>query len=194
MNQWQQLAFRGRKDDGVESLQESDGGATWEGALNADYSWNVADQTRLRFLINSNVERDSGLQQLWYNKNGGGYSRVTAVSSDVQVASTTHYSHNDHSTNFTGRLGVNLWTDATNFALASDGISVGDWHDNGGSSWDMEPEWCLKLVEADVSDGDTILFRMRKGSGATFEVYNNTPTLTVVKPSAAAQSMIILTL
>jgi hypothetical protein len=45
-----------------------------------------------------------------------------------------------------------------------------------------EFEFCLQIVGADVTAGDTIQLRVENDAGVPFDVYTNIPTITVVEP------------
>jgi len=181
-NDLRQLAFRGRADDGVESLQESDGGATWLAALNVNFSIAVGTQFRLRILYRRNSLQSQEVS--WhYSKNGATFTAVTKSGSNVNIADTTFFAEHDDATDFTGRLGTGTWADDTNFHLLEDTNQTGGASFSSGEQ--MESEITLKWIEDDVNELDTFRFRLRNQINGVFsDGYARTPIITVLKPEA----------
>ncbi len=187
-----QLAFRGRRDNGIEQFQESDGGAEWEAALNTNYDWPLGSSTRMRFLVNRNVDTVDFRFSLYYQVDAGGWVRAVADPlNGVHVAESAWQPVVDGRGNtspFSGRLGVSGWFNGDppvppNHAFSAANEYVGDDTPDGfgmDANADAEFEWSVRANPAVISVGAVVEFRMRQQSGTLFTGYTATPSLTVV--------------
>ena len=189
-NGLEQAGFRGRFDDGVESLQESDGGATWIAALNTDWEQTPDVPFRMRILVNHPNQPlgFSGFLHMKFSYNGGPFSRpITKTSSIVRLLDTTFWENRDHSTDFVGRLGNGSW-DPFNIALIDDEPETFVLASLANQQKEIETEWNLEIVGEDVSPGDTVEFRCFRYNSVLFtRGYIFTPRLTVPDPELAEQ-------
>jgi len=169
-----QDSFRGREDDGSETA------ATWIAAANTDWTQNVDANFRIRFLIqetNGGPNNNSQLQ-LQYNKNSGGWNDVNGTSSNAQSSLSTHFADDD---NTTQQLGSGTFI-TPNSGMDEDNGLAGELNDiDFAGNDEVEVEYCLQLLSADVADGDTIQFRVLVDSTAISAT--NTPTVTVNEPT-----------
>lgn len=180
-----QVAFRGRKDDGIEGLQESDGGATWEAGLNVDYNWEIGTRTRLRFLWDRVNSASAQQNQLWSNYNGTGYQLVHPdTNPHVTLDATQFYDPATDCTEFTGRLGSGSFNADHNNTRKGSTVNEAQ---TGPVVFDanneMEFEFCMRLKHEAVVAGNTILFRLRREAGNVLTNYLNTPELTIIAPT-----------
>jgi len=192
-NQLSQTGFRGRYDDGVESLQESDGGATWIADLNTDWSQMPDITFRMRILVDhqNTATTFDDLLSMSFSHNGGEYIKIGGFSGSpvVDLVDTTFWVNGDNSTDFIGRLGTGNWDDTENLALQDDGLGIFHFLGPAGTQKEVETEWSLQIKGVDVSPGDTIDFRcFGFTTGALFSRgYIFTPRLTVLDPESDAQ-------
>lgn len=158
--------------------------------LNSDTGWLAADNTdpgdvdigtkwRIRFTIDE-TENKIGTYSaptLYANYNGGGYSLVTAASSNVRLVGSDQ-GITDTDPCSTQLLPAGAAEAFGNYGVFSDGTAAIDdilWTTKGDY---LEFEFCLEWVTGDVTDGHTCLFQMRSGA-SVLGGYNNTPTVTV---------------
>src|SRR5512139_2523990 len=83
---YDQDSFRGRNDNGSQTT------ATWKAAANANWTQNVDENFRIRFLV-QNTNNRLGSAQTWrlqYNKGGAGWNDVTASSSVVKAVDSAN--------------------------------------------------------------------------------------------------------
>jgi len=193
--------FRGgscrfRNDDGSETSDETDGGATWQALVDTNIFrlWNDPNNFRLRFTV-SRDDNDDALDAAFFFKysiNGGGFGNITSGSNQIRSRFTSHYTHQD---------------DSTDYALAGNGeeMYTGDWADstngcaigrNSGSietgtvtfAQDPTPqgiavEICLQLQQASspaVLVGDTYDIKMfTLNDGEFSQGYDFIPRITL---------------
>lgn len=163
-----QLAFRGRNDDESESL------ASWKAAQNTNWSQPTNAQFRVRFEIEETAGGNADiLARLEYNKNSAGWNPVNGSSAVVQSTASLKLINEDNTTN-------QLTASARSFVAGkvdeSDGlttqISINNQH--------TEFEFCISIIEGDVTNGDTIQLRVTN-NGTALTTYTQTPSLTVQK-------------
>ena len=190
LNRLVQAAFRVRNDDGVESLSEANGGATQIGADNTNWDQAADSPFRLRILTthaHTGTVFNSYIT-LRASYNGGAFTQVSDVSSYVRTKITSYWTNLDNSTEFAGRLGSGTWfNNPTAWGGLIDDANIGaDTYSSyfqvpDTEAREIETEWCLELVDADVSIGDTIDFRMYDIFGNIYsDGYTFTPRATVV--------------
>ena len=163
-----QDAFRGRNDDGSESA------ASWIDLLNYDWTQPVDTTFRLRFNITeSNGKNITGENTIYASYNGGTYFEVGTATSYVKLVPSSYVADDALTTQ----------------QLTSNSFVAGRFDSNGvisnvvvnGESTEME--YCLQIVGADVSDNDTISFRVYN-SDTALNAYTSTPTVTASVPAA----------
>lgn len=167
-----QRNFRFRDDDGNET------GATWREDEDTNDSIDVDTNFRLRFLVTSETASWAGKTfNLYYSLNSGSYAAVTG-STPVQFAASGNFSDGDDTTSqMSNSSGQPYVSDNNGMKQDAGGVT------NDGSQDDMfEAEWCLLIDSAQVSNGDTIDFRLYDGTTA-ISAYSVTPRLTVVEAS-----------
>lgn len=138
---------------------------------------------RLLFLENNAAASAAGLDwKLQYSLNGGGYVDVTGSSSVVKSFDSASLTDGNATTN---RATNGLTDPAATFDAGEiedvDGIILDD---PLAASGFTEQLWSLTCVSADVSNGNTIDFRVvydNTGAGYTTMTYNVTPRITVSK-------------
>lgn len=179
-------------NDGLEAFDETNGGATWEDVVNSNYDIALETNTRIRFVIARSASDFAAYNhELFYSYNGAGYLRVTASSSVIRTAGSPWYSNGDDTTDVNGRPGIGTFTPAINGGLVKySDIQSGSVIPAGPGN-DIEPEWCVKLVTADVSVSDTVALRVHSQAGTPFATYVFTPTLTVVAAPPLVQDLVI---
>jgi hypothetical protein len=167
-NTIRQQAFRGRNDDGSET------GATWIAALNANWTQAVGQAFRLRIAADTSSIAVGYVAQAQYRLNGGSWTNVNAASSVVRTALSPNFADDDPTSQQISTFDFYVGTLNESDGLAPS-VVIGD----GGT----EHEWCLQIVSADVTDGDTVEIRS-SANGIPLSVYYHTPALTVSKGGA----------
>lgn len=162
----EQLSFRGRNDDGNETT------ATWIAAVNTNWTQAAGVPFRLRY----EIEEDAGAAfvldpQLQSNKNGAGWTNVTATSAVVRAVASPNLADGTATTN---QLTQSVLAFVAGVFDSVDGLAGSQTLNNQHT----EPEYCLQLVPADVATGDTVQLRVTD-AGVALNVYTNTPSLTV---------------
>lgn len=165
-----QASFRSRNDNGSETT------ATWKQPLNTNWTQAMDVNFRIRFLIQetNNWLRNDFSAQLQYNLNGGGWNNVNAASSVARSAASASLTDGDDTTQ---QLGGGTFISNNDGVDEVDGASGGANLDFAGSD-EAEVEYCLQLRSADLSEGDTVQFRI---SG--MDIYSQTPTVTPQFPT-----------
>lgn len=194
-NRLVQASFRVRNDDGVESLSEANGGATKIVADNTNWDQVPGEAFRLRILTTHAFTGTifQGYLNLYYSKNGGAYTWIDEETPNVRTKLTSYWVNQDNSTDFVGRLGSGNWF--TNANPEGGLIDFADFDTGQATSYfsaptteqrELETEWCLQLIEADLSPGDTIDFRMYDVFGNVYsDGYTFTPRATVASAYTA---------
>lgn len=179
-----QLSFRGRKDNvtlNSTTFDDPNQPTSTNLAINTNWTQPVADKFRIRFEIQeSGGASQNNTFHLYYNYNGGGYTQVTASSSVVRVVDSTQYTDGDATTdvlaNGTGTFQAGVGDDSDAVMPTAGNINV-------PANGHTEIEINLQFQSADVSNGLTCLFQVRRSSGV-LETYTNTPTVTISKLTA----------
>ena len=135
-----QKSFRNRNDDGSESS------ATWEHALNTNWTQDTDELFRVRFLIErAAVAQDLNTpHDLEYRIDGGSWTSVTASSTHVQVVNSDNLT--DHG-DTTQQLGSGTYAEYPGNEQVVDASSA-----TGYCQWnketleEMETEWSLKII------------------------------------------------
>ncbi|MGD9034531.1 MAG: DUF2341 domain-containing protein, partial [Desulfobacteraceae bacterium] len=164
-----QGSFQARNDNGDETA------STWTAAANTNWTQMVDKNFRVRFLVQEtagNPDADKTLQ-LEYNLNSGGWNDVTGASSVVKAAATANVTD---AVDTSQQLGSGTFVTPNAGFDEADGLVGGASLDFSGND-EVEVEFSLQIVGADVSNGDTIELRV-KG----LNTYTNTPTVTVTGP------------
>jgi len=186
-NQCSQDGYLFREDDGIEGASQENGGATRIAPINADVSFVADRKFRLRFLVTVIGLRNNGFE-LRYAINGVGFSnfdKVTPTSRFVKLADTTFYTDLDESTDYVGRIGTGVWIASGGIGQlveADGGASIGATTVLNFDSDEVETEWMLELVPADLNAGDVITLQLFRslGTNAVFSRgYPFVPRITI---------------
>jgi Concanavalin A-like lectin/glucanases superfamily len=171
-----QIAFRGRNDDGTETT------ATWKANQNNGWIQPVDTNFRVRFLVQNDTAQILNLDvQLQYSLNGAAFTNVTATSNVIRSSASANVTD---AANLTAQLtgGTGTFIGATAFDEVN-GIC-------GGNSLDVtatgnfETEFCVQLRSADVINGDSIQLRtINSDTVAPWTTYTQIASLTAVGPS-----------
>jgi len=164
-----QTAFRG-KGEGVETAEN------WKAAVNTNWTQAMDDNFRLRFLLSeTNGWLESNFAaQLQYNINTAGWNNVNASSSVARSFAGSVTDGEDCTEQLDG---------SRTFISNNDGVDEVDGL-SGGANLDFtgndeaEVEYTLQLRSADLSEGDTVQFRI-----AGMDSYAQTPTITPLFPT-----------
>ena len=119
---------------------------------------------------------DSGLE---YSKNSGGWTAITASSSDVKADTASGLTADAATTN----RGTNGISDGTGSFVAGEQEETNgviENHQLTASNF-TEHVWALTLVSADLADGDTIDFRIALNCGAPGMTNTSVPRITIGK-------------
>ncbi len=174
-----QDSYRFRDDDG------GDADATWRAALNTDVSEDVTAgdvELRLRILIQETAGNSgSNFGESWeFDINSAGsWTALSAVTTGAIYFTSTQYTDGDETTQ---QLGAGTYVSGTNDGMAhSSNGGSGAAPDFAGSD-ECEFEQAIRLVAADLNDGDTLDWRIRE-SGFTV-TDTRVPRITIVKAGA----------
>ena len=178
-----QSAFRGRNDDGSETT------ATWKAAENTNWSQAVGENFRVRFELEETAGGNTkgaascrNQVNLQYNLNGAGWNNVSGSSSVVRLVASSQFAGPVQCTD-------QMTTSGASF-LAGSGCALVESLTLGTiavpTSQSVQYEFCLQIVAADVTNGQTIQLRALSvntstGNGEVLDTYTNTPTITVVE-------------
>lgn len=177
----EQFNFRVRDDTAALNTD-----AGWLAAINVDppaQGTGTANRFRIRFTIDEQNNKTGTITpQLEVSKNSAAFADVTATSANVQATASTQYADNDvcstelFSANppaagtFDSALGT---ADEVDGALASQSYDKEEY---------CEIEFCVYIVDADVSNNDTLDLRIRDSDASPDTiVYTQVPRITVSK-------------
>lgn len=172
----EQNSYRARYDNGTEST------ATWQAAVNTPWTQDTGVIFRVRFLVKETTAGhvDNVTLKLQYNLEGAGWNDVTGASSVVRAVDSLWFP--PFATDTTQQLGVGTFlSDNDGCDHDYDGIVGGTVLDFVGSE-ETELEFAIKVIKADVSDGDEIQLRLVNSDDSLLTTYTETPTLTVDYP------------
>lgn len=179
---WNQVAFRGRNDDGSETT------ATWKATQGTNWTQAVNVNFRVRLEVQETAAcgKNNVVWQLQYNLAAAGWVNVTTTSSVVRKSD---------SPNVTDGVGTTDQLTAGTGTFQGGSGTTGGFDDGngaaGGASMDLaasghsEAEFCVQILSADVTDAQTLQLRITD-NGTAFAAYGSTPTITV----SEAQSVI----
>lgn len=166
--QFDQDGFRFRNDDGSEAA------ATWKANLNTNATVIIGQTFRLRFLVQETAGGTNAEGfKLQSNLNGAGWNDVTASSTVAKIVASTGLTEGGDTTQQLG---------AGTFQTDNDGQEDGDGTTTNTAetkaSKDIELEFAVQLLDADVDDTDEVQFRVVKSGGGALDTYTRTPTAT----------------
>jgi hypothetical protein len=187
---WNQVAFRGRNDDGNETT------ATWKALQNTNWSQDVDTNFRVRLEVQETAAcaKNNVVWRLQYNLNSAGWVDCSATSSVVRASASANFTDGAATTN---QLTVGTGT-FQGGAASTGGMDEGDCN-AGGASMDLvasghaEAEFSVQIRSADVSNGDTVQLRITD-SGTAFASYTATPSITVSEaaPPSTTQFLMLM--
>jgi len=188
---YDQVGFRGRNDDGNEAT------ATWKAAENANWSQAVDVNFRIRFAVQETADGNVGLNtalQLQRRLNAGAWENVElATGTAVRVFDSPNVLNNQQ---LTRQLTSGTGT-----------YQPGGFDENNGQApvgaptltgnFDhlevTEVEYSLRLMSADVINGDIIEFRLVDNVGnGPIDAYTQTPVITVIEAGEEASVEILV--
>jgi len=178
-----QASFRGRNDDGSET------GATWIAAADTNWTQDVDENFRVRFLVQEigagilAGNHTATLSPFQYNLNSAGWNIILNLSSVVKLSLSTHFTNLSDTTQ---QLGSGTFITGVMYEGSGSFVTSLNGDD------ETENEGCFQIVEADVSDEDTIQLRCvgEETSGTVFSAYTSIPTITVNKPAGGAPDIL----
>ncbi len=175
-NNYEQANFRARDDSAA--INADSGYLAAENVNPSDRDTGTANRFRLRFTVgNNNNKAATGTFELRVDVDGGGYNAVTASSANVQVTDGLPTDGATTSTQLLGNAGQGSFEGEGSYDEA-DGVSGSFSHEKQGFA---EFEWCVFIVDADVSGGEVLTFRVfDNGTSAALAAYTNEPVVTVV--------------
>lgn len=153
-----QTHARFRNDDGSETT------ATWSAAEDANATIGVDANFRIRLQVDETAggTLNNFVGVLRYSHNSGAYTAVTGASSVVRASASANFADEAATTNqLTAPTGTFL-TGAMDEADGSAGTTQIDF----GAGQFTELEYCVQIVSTDVVNGDTIDFRVYRGTNA----------------------------
>lgn len=169
-----QDSYRWRDDDGSETA------ATWLELVNVSHDFDVQAgnvQARLRFLL----QEDAGgslsdfTGTLEFQINGGGYNAIGAATTGCITFDSANLTDAEDTTQ---QIGAGTFI-STNAGVSEDGVvdGVADFSGND----ETEYEYTIEFVSADLSNGDSIDFRIQESN-----TFTNTANVTISKVAAPA--------
>ena len=169
---WNQVAFRGRNDNGDQAT------ATWKALQNTNWTQAVDENFRVRL----EAQETAGCAkanftniQLQYRLNAGTWTDVTASSNVVRSFASPNEADaaalTDQLTVGTGTFEGDACFDEVNGVCGSTATDV-------AASGHIEAEYCVQILSADVANNDTVELRITVG-GTAFAAYDATPSITV---------------
>lgn len=166
-----QTDFRFRNDDGSEST------ATWKAATNTNINGDVTLgdlDLRVRIALQCvGTTAATFTASLWVSKNGGAYAQLSDVTSNAKAVGSTNLTDNAATTQqITGFTFVAGRVDDIDGTMTSTASIV----QNSGTEF----EWMIRLISADLANGDTLDFRAYR-SGVPVTNYTQVGRITVVK-------------
>jgi len=179
VHQLRQQSFRWRYNDGTETT------ATWRAAANANISALYPTVLyRLRFLIQEygGVTGPSGTQnfRVAYRINAGTWTGVTSTSGGPVFS--VRLSGLASGGNTTQQLGTGTFI-SSNDGQLSDYETTMHFPGSWPAGQETELEIAFLPYYTNLTDGDTIEFRVEHGDGTALDNYANTPSVTVEKPA-----------
>jgi len=193
------IDWRFRNDDGVETQDETGGGATWRAALNTNITMSTtAGGFRLRFGVGRYATGAISVRlQFAASLNGGAYSPITRSLSSVRCFASDWMSNNDEQTDY-GPAGLNngesMYESPGDLAYISDTDCQGvltyavspqtaliDWQDTVKEGMDIEG--CFYPWSAGLVAGDYVDIRPMAVPSTIFGAgYASTPRITFTAP------------
>ena len=157
------------------------------------HGWHAAEDTNpaagviavdtvflLRFCVQANTTGLSNVDnEFQYSRNGGAWVNITTSSSVVRAVAAVALTNGG---NCTKRLSGTGTFESSGAGQTEDGTSGGSANDIVASG-NSETECGLMILSADVSNGDTIAFRLTRDVGVLLDTYAVTPTITVQEAS-----------
>lgn len=166
-----QDSFRGRNDDGSETT------ATWKALVNTDWSQNVDENFRARFMLQETAGGNPNNNfHLQYNLAAAGWNNVTGASSVVRSFASANVADAAATTEQMAGPGT---FEAGQFDEVDGAVST-----TFSASRETEHEWCLQIISGDVTNGQTLQLRVIYEAGGVLDTYTNTPTITVIEAEA----------
>jgi hypothetical protein len=176
-----QTDFRGRDDDVGINVDTWNGG----GGLNGD--WTQDTDTNFRIRIAYDETNDVGANKNWgfqYNLAGGGWN-------DIIATSPIQYSD---SPNFAAFAPTSQLITSGGSYVNGDGCDTRGYTQRYSIKNEIsESEICLQIDSAQVTDGQTFQVRINNWTDtADLDQYDNTPTITINEPAAAARRVFVI--
>jgi hypothetical protein len=179
--------YRFVEDDGTES------GSSFIAALDTDIGRapTPANRFRIRFQV-QNTNSKGGIEafDLEYNKGGAGWNPVddTASANIRAIASAVTPTPPADGSDTTNRLTNQGGSfDTTNSGWSNTGVGTSDTFD-ASAYWEVE--YCIYIIDADTSGGNTIQLRVVETGGDTTTMLS-TPTVTVATNASDNQAAYI---
>jgi hypothetical protein len=168
---WRQQSFHGYADDDVE------GSATSKAATNVNWTQDVDENFRVRFLIQNYGGTDASVvAQLQYNLNAAGWNNVTNASSVCISVTSVHFADAAATTQQIGAGTFNTGEfDEDEGATGSISVPAGQ---------ETEVEFVIQIVSGDVVDADTLALQLVDSGDAAYDNYANSPSITVNEAGA----------
>lgn len=179
-----QAAFRGRNDDGSESV------ATWKAVENTGWTQAVDENFRVRFVVDETAggTESNIILKLQYNRNAAGWIDVTATSSVVRSAASANVAEEQATTR---QLAGGSGTFVAGAIDEDDGLAgEGSQIDFAVGGELTEVEYSAQVRSVDVVNNDSIQLRVIRSSGTVLENYAQTPTVTVSEGGAPVGSLL----
>jgi hypothetical protein len=146
----------------------------------------TANRFRIRFTIgNNNSKTGSILPRLYVDIDGGGYNPVNTGSTGVQTTGGIPANHDLIGTQLLGNGTGTFETDEGSYD-EDDGICLSFAHEKDGF---CEVEFCVYIVDADVSGGETLTFRVRNDTTEFGTYPTSEAEIDVASAAALVQSV-----
>ena len=178
-NSYEQANFRFRDDS--TALNTDGGWLALENTAPPDQDTGTANRFRLRVTCgNDNSKAATVAPTLYVDVDGGGYNPVTAASSVVQVTDGLPADGDSITTQLLGNATQGVW-EAEGSYDEGDGATPSFSHEKQGFS---EFEWSVFIVDADVSGGEVLTFRVYNATVA-FQTLTVEPSVTVLSTAVS---------
>lgn len=186
-----QKSFAGRGDGTSEgetavNYKYADGttGDTASNAKNRDWTETMGSgniRARIRIEVEVTVAALADFHEiLQYRKNGGTWTTITGSTNGCIYDASANYVHADDTTQQISSGTYISNNDGMNESSAGPGSTN---RPDYTTTSTCEFEWCFSLVDADLSNGDTIEFRVLNNA-ALLNTYTQIPMITISKAGA----------
>lgn len=172
-----QVSFRARFDDGSQTS------ATWQAAVNTNWTQNATTVFRVRFLVRQTVSSATALLakafKIKYSLNGGAYTDVAAqgaTTAPIRYANSANITDNEATTQ---QIGSGTFL----AGVVDENGNTGTLTFSGTQNQETEIEFVVEFYTPQFTNGDTITLRVYETGDTALATYTTTPT---IRPAVVA--------